>query len=118
MKKKIHPTPANGVSVIEKEVPTTKIERTIRLSIKGQEFDLTFGEANEIAAEIHKATGAKNEEDQIESLKKALERSRRDRDSIRNPYESPWIQPRPYYGPERPPTHTPSYPPGTIFCRQ
>lgn len=111
MKKKA--SPQDGASVIEREVPTTKIERTIKLTIKGQQFELTFAEANALAESIGNATGS-GKEAQIESLKKALERSR-DR-GIQNPYERPWTSPQPYFGPQSP--SIPSFPPGTIICRQ
>lgn len=114
MRKKTNPTPATEVSVIEREVPATKIEKTIKLSIKGQEFELTFDEANAIAAAIDGATGRKPKQEKglLEDFQDALRR----RDRQRIPFEPPFIQPRPYYGPDRSPSIAPNYPPGTITC--
>lgn len=106
MKKKS--TAPDGVSIIEKEVPTTKIERTIKLTIKGQEFELTFAEASAIAAAIDRATG-KAKLDLAERLNKSLN------DSISRIPRDPYL-PRPYSGPY--PTTPPSFLPGTIFCQQ
>lgn len=101
------PTPETGVSVIEKTVPSTRIEKTIKLTIRGTEFELTFEEANKISDEIRTATGA----DGVAALKKMVEDSRKRRpvdDDIiipQNPY--PPFRPRPHPGHpypwERPP---------------